>query len=504
MERIAFEFFHLTIHRRFFVMFNRLLYASAIACIVVIGCYLTWHFWPNDPPPDDTDVVMESSRDATLVSLTESKLKAAAIRIATASESVIQPTRTIAGRLDYDLDRHVAVKSACKGIITDLRVRPGDQVHSGEVVGVISSPDVGIARSNVHTRLAAVRLAEAEWNWRKKICSGVEELVSLVRDGKTPEEIEKRLQDQSLGEYRQKLISAYTRSRQAMQVAANTRDAASRGAISGLVQLQRETEQQASDAATDAVIEQSMFEVRQSCQQAQAALATENRQLEVSLQQLNMLLGLAAKPVTVEELGKDQPDTLSEVQLVSPIDGTVEERLLSTTERVDEGESIFTIADTEHLWAVADIRERDWSAINVDVGQEVAVTTPAIPGEVYNGRILIVGRRVDPATGAAPLIAALKSSDARLRPGLFIRMIVPAGPQRMALCVPEPAVVVHEGRSFVFVPESEVDFRRVDVEVGETVNDMIEILAGLKPGDQVAVTGVFKLKSELLLAREEQ
>ena len=81
-------------------------------------------------------------------------------------------------------------------------------------------------------------------------------------------------------------------------------------------------------------------------------------------------------------------------------------------------------------------------------------------------------------------------------------MTVPAGPPRSGVAVPERAVVVHEGKAFVFVPESEHNYRRVDVEVGSTENGLTEITSGLKPGDQVAVAGVFKLKSELLLAGE--
>jgi RND family efflux transporter MFP subunit len=405
--------------------------------------------------------------------------------------------------LDYDQDRHVAVKSACEGILTKILVRPGNRVTSGQVVAIVSSPQLGNARSIAAKRLAELKLARTQYQWQKSLCDGVEELVGLIRDGKSPDDIEQRLKNEALGEYREKLVTAYTRSRLATQLAASSRDAASRGAVSGRLQQQRESEQQASEAAVSAVLEQSLFEAKQLCKVSEAKLADAELQLEISLQELNTLLGPAAKKVTVADIGKENSSLLSEVSLVSPIDGTVEERLLSATERVSAGDTIFTIADTTRLWAVADIRERDWSAINVDVGQEVRVTMPAIPNEVYQGRILIVGRRIDPATGAAPLVAALQGSDSRLRPGLFIRMTVPAGPPRSAVAVPERAVVVHEGKAFVFVPENEHNYRRVDVEVGSTENGLTEITSGLQPGDEVAVAGVFKLKSELLLVGEE-
>ncbi len=484
-------------------MFNRIPSILFVACIVALGAFVSWRLWPEDVS-ENTAAVVDNQKQTTLVTLPQQKLESAGIQVATARESTLQPTRTIAGRLDYDQDRHVAVKSACDGILTEMLVRPGNRVIAGQVVAIVSSPQLGNARSIAAKRLAELKLARTQFHWQKSLCEGVEELVSLIRDGKSPHEIEQRLKNEALGEYREKLVSAYTRSRLATQLAVSSRDAALRGAVSGRLQQQRESEQQASEAAVEAVLEQSLFEAKQLCKVSEAKLADAELQLRISLQELNALLGPAAKKVTVADLGKENSNLLSEVHLVSPIEGTVEERLLSATERVSAGDTIFMIADTTHLWAVADIHEQDWSAINVDVGQKVLVTTPAIPHETYDGRILIVGRRIDPETGAAPLIAALQGSDSRLRPGLFIRMTVPTGPPRTAVAVPQQAVVVHEDKSFVFVPESERNYRRVDVEVGSTENGLIEITSGLKPGDQIAVAGVFKLKSELLLAGEEE
>ena len=154
-----------------------------------------------------------------------------------------------------------------------------------------------------------------------------------------PRDIEQRLKNEALGEYREKLVTAYTRSRLATQLAVSSRDAATRGAVSGRLQQQRESEQQASEAAVAAVLEQSLFEAKQSCKVSEAKLADAELQLDISLQELNALLGPAAKKVTVADLGKKNSNLLSEVNLVSPIEGTVEERLLSATERVSAGDT---------------------------------------------------------------------------------------------------------------------------------------------------------------------
>ncbi len=141
-------------------MSNRILHALIVTGIVAVGGFLSWKLWPREP---SADAPLESTVDqeTSLVVLTPQELESVAIEIATAVESPIQPTRTIAGRLDYDQDRHVAVKSACEGILTDIRVRPGDQVMSGQVVAVVSSPELGRVRSTVYTRLGELKLADS-------------------------------------------------------------------------------------------------------------------------------------------------------------------------------------------------------------------------------------------------------------------------------------------------------------------------------------------------------
>ncbi len=479
----------------------------AALCAVGLVGLVSYFIWQSMATVDETHaehIESVATGDSTTVTLTQAKIASANVMVGEAAIGTLQANRTIAGRLDYDQDLHVDIKSACDGILTEILVHPGDHVTVGQSVAIVSSPEVGMARSEVRARIAELKLAETQQKWNSSICSGVEQLAAMIRQGQTPQAIEDALQDDSLGQFREKLVSAYTRQRLASSVVETSRDAASRGAIAASVQRQRESEQQTASAALDSTLEQSLFEVQQQCSSASAELAQAERLVDISLQRLNTLLGPAAAPMTKDQFENVDATTLSNVNLISPIEGTVEERNLSVNERVTAGESVFVVADCSRLWAVADIRERDWGAIAISVGEKVEISSPAIPGLTFEGEVFIVGRRFDPSTGAAPLIARLEVPDGRLRPGLFIRMTIPTSGPREVLLVPEQAIVVHEGQHFVFVAESESQFRRVDVEVGETQSGQVEILSGLKAGARIAIRGVFTLKSELLLAGEEE
>ncbi len=474
---------------------------------VLLASYLTGSSRSsrNDAVTASIDALNDDPKSGEmLVTLTAEQLASLNLASEPAAVCSLASTVTISGRLDYDQNRHVAIKSACDGIVTDVRVRPGDRVAAGEVVATLSSPDVGLARSELRKRDADVRLAQNEYDRQGKITAGVEKMVKLIRDNMSPESIAEEVADESLGAYRSSLLGAYTQSRLARQVAESSRGAASSGAIPGRVQLERDADVRTKAADIEALAEKSLFDAQRMLRESEAALANAGRLRDVSQQRIRTLLGPASTPGASDTSEHVESAALSQVDLVAAIDGTIEEQLLASSERVIAGESVFTIADTSRLWAIGDVREGDWSAITAKVGDSVQLATPAISGFDFTGEIILLPRWVDPTTGAARLVARITAADLRLRPGLFIRMTVPAGQSRECLSVPESAVVVHEDQHFVFVPESESSFRRVDVSIGQTTSERIEIKSGLQVGTTVVSGGVFQLKSSLLLAGEEE
>jgi membrane fusion protein, heavy metal efflux system len=474
------------------------------ATVIGLGAMGLWQWLPSKA---ETEEVLEgaSAIPSDEVHLTAEKLKSANIETGIVGTQLLQPTLTLPGRLTYDDEMHVAVESACQGIISELRVRPGEDVKQGQVVAVISSPSVAAARAQVRSTIAALNLSRQQRQRSQDICSGVEELIELVRAGKSPEEIEQSLKDEALGSYREKLVTAYTRNLLAQYAAESSRSAAERGAIAARLQVERESEKQAAGAAIEAVVEQSLYEVQRSCGESAAHLADAERAVQIGMQNLATLLGPAAAATTIEQLENLSDETLSLVELVSPIDGTVEERLLATAERVDAQQPVFVIANTSRLWAVAAVRQSDWVVMSSQPGDAVKVDVPAANlNTPLDGEVLMIGRVVDRGTGAAELITRLSVDTPSLRPGLFARLTLAVGEARNVLAVPESAVVVHEGQAFVFVALNASNFRRMDVTTGVTIDGQIEIIDGLVEGSRVVMNGVFKLKSELLLAGEEE
>ena len=88
--------------------------------------------------------------------------------------------------------------------------------------------------------------------------------------------------------------------------------------------------------------------------------------------------------------------------------------------------------------------------------------------------------------------------DDHLHAGQFVEAEIVSGTTQPALAVPREAVTLIEGESTVFKLEEGHEFHAETIEVGPTIGDWIVVRGGLAAGDEIAVTGVFHLKSLLL------
>lgn len=490
----------------------------ALVIIVCAGSFFVW--WPKSPSLrtlDDrsSEVMTEEATSAemlTAVQLPTEKLKAAGVSLAIASNESMELQSQVPGRMMYDDRRHVEVRSAAGGIITDVHVKPGDKVQAGDVVVELNSPEVGSARADVLLRKSDLKIAAQNREWQASTCKGLQKLAEAIRARVSVDSIRTQFQDVVLGKSREQLLSAYADLLLAESLANNADANANSGVISGKTAEARISSRNKMESTLLSVLEEVSFSAKQSCQQAESQFEDAQNRYRISLQTVATLLGWSASQIAgtiatekaESELGLLQLNSLSLVQLRAPFSGTVERRIFTNNERVSAGDSLLTLADTSTLWVAADLREREWNALDLKSGDTIQVLTSATGIAPRSASVHFVGREVDPSTNAVPLIATVENADGKLRPGMFVRVIVPVTEARQTLAVPESAVLEHDRQAFVFVPAGESEFRRVDIQRGIQNAGMVEVLSGLNAGDYVVSSGGFYLKSELLLKGESE
>lgn len=122
-------------------------------------------------------------------------------------------------------------------------------------------------------------------------------------------------------------------------------------------------------------------------------------------------------------------------------------------------------------------------------------------GSIYprKGKILLADRQVDPNTGTIRIVAAFPNPGNVLRPGQYGRVRVETDMKKGALLLPQSAVAESQGTYQVVVVGSDHKVTMRAVKPGETIGTMWVIDDGLKPGEQVVVEGLQKLKEGIVV-----
>ena len=467
-------------------------------CLVAAGGYYARQIlWPHNPPASGQSEGHERVVDQ--VNLTETKLAEARIELQGPQRRRLQPVRTVPGRIEYNATRHVAVKSPTEGLVQKVAVIVGTRVDAGQLLSVVNSPELGTRRADVLKLEAELELARRERDWWKSVQSNLDDLLSRLKRPQEIATLEEDFDSRVLGDYRRDIFTAYSKFRTAEAVYASLKSL--KGDIVSQRMVLEQTSLRDSAVATfHGACEQATFDVRQKVGKAEAAFEDASRRLAVARQTLTWLTGQSKE----QSKAQTQDDSLSTWPVVAPFAATVEEIYLAESERVRQGEDLLLLADTSRLWVQADIRDKDWPALTLSPGQQIQVQSPAFPNKTLEATIAFIGRTVSAETRAAPLVADIQNNDGLLKPGMFVRILLPSGESRETLTVPESAIIRHEDRVLVFVQTGERQFTARDVKTGMVVEPWIEIISGLTEDDRVAVAGTFMLKSELLLEPEEE
>ncbi len=478
-------------------MKRSLLIVLGLALLTGLGWAGThvWNLSMRQSAKDEIDPA--KTRDH--VTLSIEKFAAAEIKLTTVSRRELQSRRIVPGRIEYDATRHVQIKSPFDGLIRRIDVKVGDRVSEGQVVAVVDSPELGERRADVLLRESDLQQAVNDHDWWHSIQSNLDELLARLKRPQEIQQLEKDFADKLLGDYRQQILTAYSRMRLAEKLSANVKPAGETGAVSVRMVLELGSARDTTTAEYSAACEQATFDVKQKHLKAESAMKDAERRLAVAKQRLRLLVNQPKE--ATPDLGNE--DSLSTWPVKAPFTATVEAVLLAPKERVQTAEGLFQLADTSRLWVQADIRERDWSALAITAGQSVSVQTPALPGETLLATVSFVGRTVALETRAVPLTAEIDNKNGQLRPGMFVRVLIPDGMSRECLTVPQSSITTNDGRTFVFVEAGPREYRSRDVTTGLSVDPWTEITSGLKPGDRVVMSGTAILKAELLLDPEE-
>ena len=188
--------------------------------------------------------------------------------------------------------------------------------------------------------------------------------------------------------------------------------------------------------------------------------------------------------------------------IVAPFDGQLGIRQVNIGQMINSGQPVVALQSLDPVFADFALPQQYFSKLSQ--GLEIRVTTDAMPGRVFTGKLTAVNSMVDAATRNVMVQATLENPDHVLRPGMFAKVEVVLPEKQRALVIPGSAISYAPFGDSVFVIEKTKDpktgkelqtIRAQFVRVGEARGDLVSITKGLKAGDTVVGTGVFKLRN---------
>lgn len=180
------------------------------------------------------------------------------------------------------------------------------------------------------------------------------------------------------------------------------------------------------------------------------------------------------------ELARQQ---LADTAMASPIDGAVAIKQASVGEYLAAGAPVATVVRLHPLRLRVNVPERE--AADVRTGQAVRLTVEGDP-TVYQGRVVRLSPIVQEQNRTLSVEAEIPNERALLKPGAFARADIVTQASDPVIRVPTSALVTFAGiEKLLVVRQGKIV--EVRVQTGRRANDSVEIVGGLKPGEQVVL-----------------
>lgn len=177
----------------------------------------------------------------------------------------------------------------------------------------------------------------------------------------------------------------------------------------------------------------------------------------------------------------------------SPVSGVVIDKQVVKGAHVMPGQTLYKIADLSVVWVEADVYEQELSLVRV--GGRASVVLDSYPGEPSAGRVAYIYPYVDEQTRTNKVRYAFPNPHGRLKPGMYATVEISTS-GGTGVTVPTDAVLDSGREQVVFVAQGDGYFTPRSVTVGRRLGRDVEIVKGLKEGEEVATGATFFLDSE--------
>lgn len=222
-------------------------------------------------------------------------------------------------------------------------------------------------------------------------------------------------------------------------------------------------------------------------------------EIQASMNQLmqSALQRLRNWDISEQELRRLQQEGAARQTLTlrAPVNGIVMEKMAVQGIRIMPGEPLYQIADLSSVWLLANVFEQDLGMIHP--GQSARIMINAYPEKVFNGKVAFIYPELAMETRTAKVRIELPNTQGFLKPAMYasVELVVPHS-QAKVLTISESAVLDSGARQIVLVQRGEGLYEPREVKLGMRADGYVEVIEGVREGEQVVVSANFLIDAE--------
>jgi membrane fusion protein (multidrug efflux system) len=194
---------------------------------------------------------------------------------------------------------------------------------------------------------------------------------------------------------------------------------------------------------------------------------------------------------------------IAKKQVRAPFDGRVGIRMVNLGQFVARGAPLMPLQKPDPIYINFNVPQRQMPALQL--GQKIAIKVDAYENEPFEATVTAINSEVDPATRNVSVQGTVANPKEVLRAGMFVKVEVQMPQAETQVVVPATAISYASYGNSVFVVENIkgpdgnefLGVRQQFVKLGGTRGDLVVIAEGIKAGEQVVTSGVFKLRNQL-------
>ncbi|MGZ9116017.1 MAG: efflux RND transporter periplasmic adaptor subunit [Methylocystis sp.] len=210
-----------------------------------------------------------------------------------------------------------------------------------------------------------------------------------------------------------------------------------------------------------------------------------------------------------------QEAVIAQKTLLAPFAGRLGIRQIDLGQYIGAGTVIVTLQALDPIFLDFVLPQQDLNGVSV--GQTIAATVDAFPGQSFTGKIDAISSKVDLASRNVQIRASLANAERKLRPGMFASVEIATGKPQRLITLPQTAIVYAPFGNSVFLAQKSEESadkkapqgsglvaHQAFVRLGETRGDEVSVLEGVPEGATVVTAGQVKLRNGAPLAISQE